>query len=235
MDRPSLERLLSQGHSLAEIGRRFDRHEATVGYWVKKHGLQAVNHGKHSAKGGLARDELEAMVEAYMSISQIAAAVGRSKATVRHWLARYGLVTHSGPRRERLRAAREAGVSTAVEKCRRHGNTAHHLDHEGYYRCKRCRTEAVMRRRRKLKRILVADAGGCCRLCGYDRYFGALQFHHLDPAAKSFGLSVRGLTPSLVKLRAEARKCVLLCSNCHAEVESGISSISGVAQVCDPG
>ena len=34
----------------------------------------------------------------------------------------------------------------------------------------------------------------------------------------------------LEKLRAEARKCVLLCSNCHAEVESGTASISGVAQ-----
>jgi transposase-like protein len=41
---------VSQGLSLAEIGRRFDLHEATVGYWVKKHGLQAVNHGKHAAR-----------------------------------------------------------------------------------------------------------------------------------------------------------------------------------------
>jgi transposase len=197
--------------------------------------MEAFSRGKHSAKGGLAQDELEAMVEVHMSIAQIAEAVGRSKATVRHWLARYGLLTQPGQRRQRTRAASKAGVSTVVEQCRRHGDTAHYLDHEGYYRCKRCRTEAVMRRRRKLKRTLVAEAGGCCQLCGYDRYSGALQFHHVDPAAKSFGLSVRGLTPSLARLRAEARKCVLLCSNCHAEVESGISSISGVAQVGDPG
>jgi transposase-like protein len=43
MDRASLEQLLDQGLSLAEIGRRFGLHEATVGYWVKKHGLRAVN------------------------------------------------------------------------------------------------------------------------------------------------------------------------------------------------
>ena len=30
-----------------------------------------------------------------------------------------------------------------------------------------------------------------------------------------------GVTLSLDSLRAEARKCVLLCSNCHAEVEAG--------------
>jgi hypothetical protein len=32
MDRSSLEVLLAQGLSLAEIGRRFGRHEATVAY-----------------------------------------------------------------------------------------------------------------------------------------------------------------------------------------------------------
>jgi transposase len=43
MDRASLEQLLGRGLSLAEIGRRFDLHEATVSYWVKKHGLEAVH------------------------------------------------------------------------------------------------------------------------------------------------------------------------------------------------
>jgi hypothetical protein len=29
---------------------------------------------------------------------------------------------------------------------------------------------------------------------------------------------------ALERLRAEARKCVLLCANCHAEVEAGMVS-----------
>jgi hypothetical protein len=57
-------------------------------------------------------------------------------------------------------------------------------------------------------------------LCGYDKYAGALQFHHLDPAAKAFVLSRDGSTRSLSEARAEAAKCVLLCANCHAEVEA---------------
>jgi hypothetical protein len=69
--------------------------------------------------------------------------------------------------------------------------------------------------------MLVAEAGGKCSLCGYARHPAALQFHHLDPGAKSFGLGVRGLTRSIEKLRAEAAKCVLLCANCHAELEVG--------------
>ncbi len=84
--------------------------------------------------------------------------------------------------------------------------------------------------------MLVSEAGGCCRLCGYDRCVAALEFHHLDPTTKQFGVAQQGVARSIERLRVEVRKCVLLCSNCHAEVESGVSAISGVAQVgTDPG
>jgi hypothetical protein len=42
---------------------------------------------------------------------------------------------------------------------------------------------------------------------------------------KSFALSRDGVTRSLAAARAEARKCVLLCSNCHAEVEAGAAHL----------
>jgi hypothetical protein len=51
---------------------------------------------------------------------------------------------------------------------------------------------------------------------------GALQFHHIDPTRKSFSLGREGVTRSLAKAREEARKCVLLCANCHAMVEAGL-------------
>jgi hypothetical protein len=38
-------------------------------------------------------------------------------------------------------------------------------------------------------------------------------------------VSAGGLTLSLDTLRAEIRKCVLLCSNCHAEVEAGVTTL----------
>jgi IS30 family transposase len=62
MERVELEGFLSQGLSLAEIGRQVGLHEATVGYWVQKHGLEAVNRRKHASKGEIQRDELEALV-----------------------------------------------------------------------------------------------------------------------------------------------------------------------------
>jgi transposase len=233
MDRASLEQLLGQGLSLAEIGKQVGRHEATIAYWVKKHGLSAVNHEKHVARGGLARDELEVLVARGMSIAQIAEAVDRSKGSVRHWLDKYALNTTNvggAPGRKGAREARAAGLSEMVLRCPRHGEVAHVRGSRGYFRCRTCRVEAVIRRRRKVKHLLVEEAGGCCMLCGYDRCVAALEFHHLDPDSKEFGVAQRG-AHSIERLRAEVRKCILLCSNCHAEVESGFNSISGVVQV----
>jgi hypothetical protein len=73
-----------------------------------------------------------------------------------------------------------------------------------------------------MKEILVAEAGGACALCGYARCLAALEFHHLDRDLKSYSVAARGLTRSLQEAREEAKKCVLLCSNCHAEVEAGL-------------
>jgi hypothetical protein len=72
----------------------------------------------------------------------------------------------------------------------------------------------------------VLEAGGCCQICGYDRYQGALAFQHLDPRAKVRTTANRGSTVAIETLRAEARKCVLLCHNCHAEVEGGVTQVS---------
>ncbi len=44
MDRESLEQMLGRGLSLAEIGRRFGKHEATVAYWAQKHGAAVSQH-----------------------------------------------------------------------------------------------------------------------------------------------------------------------------------------------
>lgn len=117
---------------------------------------------------------------------------------------------------------RSTGKKDVQLECRRHGLTRHvSVASERRLRCTKCRAEAVSRRRRKVKELLVAEAGGKCVLCGYSRHTAALQFHHVDPSNKAFGLGVRGITRSIEKLRAEAEKCVLLCANCHAELEVG--------------
>lgn len=86
---------------------------------------------------------------------------------------------------------------------------------------KRCVGESVTRRKQKVKRLLVEEAGGCCALCGYSRCIINLHFHHVDPAEKSFGLSMN-TTKAIARYREELKKCVLVCANCHGEIEAGL-------------
>jgi hypothetical protein len=172
-----------------------------------------------TARGAIERERLAKLVARDMSVRAIAAEVDRSPTTVRYWLARYGLKTTTAVRRA------PGGMEEGLAVCRRHGVTDHVLRADGAWRCARCAAEAVIRRRQRVKRLLVDEAGGACRLCGYDRCVRALHFHHVDPTSKKFQLGGRGLTLAIDALRAEAAKCVLLCSNCHAEVESGLREL----------
>lgn len=173
---------------------------------------------------GLGKAGLERLVSDGKTIEQMARDLDRSKATVRYWLEQHGLraAGRRGVRpREGVEAARAAGLARAQLQCPAHGMAEHVRDTRGYFRCGRCRQEAVIRRRRRVKELLVSEFGGCCQVCGYRRCLAALEFHHLDPSTKAFGVARRG-AHGIDRLRSEARKCVLLCSNCHAEVEDGV-------------
>lgn len=107
--------------------------------------------------------------------------------------------------------------------CPRHGVTdfARYGKTRPRWKCKRCVGEAVTRRLQKVKSTLVEEAGGCCAVCGYNRTVVNLHFHHVDPRAKSFAISV-ATGKSLGAYREETRKCVLVCANCHGEIEAGL-------------
>jgi transposase len=225
MEREVLAAQLEAGRSIEAIARAAGRSASTVAYWVNKYGLASSHAPKHRGRGGIPRERLEPLVAAGTPIRAMAAALDVSYSTVRYWLERHGLATPRARRLAQTAAGRAAGLDTVVGSCDRHGEVTFVRRGCDGFRCPRCRVEAVERRRRAVKRVLVAEAGGACALCGYDRTPAGLHFHHLDPALKSFGLARRGMTVSLASARAEAAKCVLLCSNRHAEVESGAAAL----------
>jgi transposase-like protein len=220
MGKARLASQLESGRSIEAIARDVGRDPSTVAYWVTKHGLASTHAAKHAARGGIARERLEELVEVGLSIRAIAQRLEVSYATVQHWLKKHGLRT------KRAEQPRGGDARSVERECPIHGPTTF-VKYSGtdHHRCLKCRKDRVVARRRKVKAILVEEAGGGCLLCGYDRYTGALQFHHLDPAEKSFGLGLRGVARSLERCREEARKCVLLCANCHAEVEAGVAAV----------
>jgi 5-methylcytosine-specific restriction endonuclease McrA len=83
---------------------------------------------------------------------------------------------------------------------------------------------AVSRRRRRIKEKAIELMGGKCQICGYDRYQGALDFHHVDPATKSFGIG-NGHSRSWDRVKEELAKCVSVCANCHGEITADIIAI----------
>lgn len=65
--------------------------------------------------------------------------------------------------------------------------------------------------------------GAKCVICNYSRCLKALDFHHVDPTNKSFDVSDKKL--KVKEIAAEAKKCVLLCTNCHRELHAGLLTI----------
>jgi len=71
--------------------------------------------------------------------------------------------------------------------------------------------------RRKRKSILIKMLGGCCVECGYKKSITALSFHHKDPKTKLFDISNGHMMSDWDSVVKEAKKCEILCLNCHSE------------------
>lgn len=120
-------------------------------------------------------------------------------------------------------------MTVTLKICAKHGLTKYIKQGISKTRCSACNVEKNAERRKLRKRKLIEYLGGKCSECGYDKCDRALQFHHLDPSTKEFNLSDKGRSTSWEKSLKEADKCVLLCANCHMEVEDGIITLRGRA------
>ena len=111
--------------------------------------------------------------------------------------------------------------------CKRHGFTEYVL-RNGRYRCKQCSIERTNDIRRNVKIALVEYKGGKCEICGYDKCKQALEFHHIDPNEKEFGIGEKGYTRSIERVKEEVDKCLLVCANCHRELHAGLINIEDI-------
>ena len=102
------------------------------------------------------------------------------------------------------------------------GNTLH--GRQVKYCCDKCKNDknqnyqTQQARGFKRKRELVLAKGGECEKCGYDRNLSSLIFHHINPKTKKRSLTLRECSNNKLEvLLEEAKKCKLLCHNCHGE------------------
>lgn len=81
-------------------------------------------------------------------------------------------------------------------------------------------SQKVIDWRKRTKARMVEAMGGSCACCGYNQHVEIFQFHHLDPSVKRFTMgNIRASPKKWSTIVEELRKCVMLCANCHAEVE----------------
>jgi protein-arginine kinase activator protein McsA len=65
-----------------------------------------------------------------------------------------------------------------------------------------------------------------CKLCRYKRCSSALDFHHLDPSTKEYGISkMVNDKMSIHLIKKEMRKCIVVCGNCHKEIHENVTEI----------
>lgn len=77
------------------------------------------------------------------------------------------------------------------------------------------------RRIKQYKEELIKNLGGKCEICGYNKCFAAFDFHHKS-GIKEYNIAQLLGKVSKKKILKEAKKCNLLCSNCHRELHYGI-------------
>lgn len=84
---------------------------------------------------------------------------------------------------------------------------------ERYWKiCGSCGKKIYREKEKQLRKQLIKQFGGKCKICGYKKFFECLEFHHLDKSMKK-GQYFLGV---IVK---HPEKFELLCNRCHREVE----------------
>jgi hypothetical protein len=74
--------------------------------------------------------------------------------------------------------------------------------------------------------------GDKCWICGYNRTWRNIAFHHVDKSQKLFGLTTREFVGyKWSRVFIEMQKCVVVCMNCHGEIHDNIISDKEISKL----
>ena len=175
-------------------------------------------------------DALKELIEKKYTIRKIAKELNRSQGSIKHRLKKYKLKTHSDWCRVRKEQRREIvnGYKTCP-KCHEKFSLIpenFYIKKSGKFHCwcKKCNDTITYQKQTERKKLCVEYKGGKCSICGYNRYIGSLDFHHVDPTKKEFNISrLRTYTWDILKL--ELDKCICVCKNCHGEIHGKLKMV----------
>jgi len=170
------------------------------------------------------KELLEQFVNQNLSANKIAKELNLSLSTIRYWLRKYNLKTNFVTFRDQIKRTEVQTGNKTCPSCKICKNVSNFYirknttDLSSY--CKQCFITLTLAKQRKFKIQCIEYKGGSCINCGYNKYAGALEFHHLDPSKKDFHISKSRSWKFDEKTKQELDKCALLCANCHREAHS---------------
>ena len=109
--------------------------------------------------------------------------------------------------------------STKVKKAQKKYDQKYYSTERGSAARRQASTRNHKKNRLLWNRIIKEKGMDRCSICGYDKCFAAIDFHHRDPLTKLYNIGTvlaRFPTPERI---AELDKTDALCRNCHAELE----------------
>lgn len=178
--------------------------------------------------------DLELLINDGLSIADISKKYNKSKSSIRYWMKKYNLKSRNSQIGKGVVCLKKTKVRDldSLIYCpmcksnftidyfylRRNGSGASPY-------CKSCTNIQTVARQQLFKRKCIEYKGGSCISCGYKKYDGALEFHHIDPSKKDFRISNSKSRQYGSKIELELDKCMLLCSNCHREEHAKLKGL----------
>lgn len=168
------------------------------------------------------KDFLERCLGEGMSLPEIGQIVGRPPGTIGYWVRKHGLVANGSTKFRPGKGLQREPLATLVGEGKTLGQIASELE-VGFQTVRYWIAKYELprphevRAARTAERLRTGDTRGT-RTC---RRHGDVEFR--DGCAWS--LAQNGYTNGIEFARQEATKCVLLCANCHVEVERGLTEL----------
>lgn len=154
---------------------------------------------------------LEELVNQNLSSREIAKRLDMSQTNIRYWLKKFNLTTIKKSKDDLCKVCLICNINKSKAEFYTLANS------KTFSYCISCERKRAIQRQQDFKIACVKYKGGKCIYCGYNKSFAALDFHHLDPNQKDFGIAQVKKLILNNEIKNELDKCILLCANCHRE------------------
>jgi hypothetical protein len=115
---------------------------------------------------------------------------------------------------------RKNSLQPICKKCKNEYDKAWYINNTRRRENLNIRAKERVIRNKKFLREYKLSIG--CKLCGYNKTYHALEFHHVDGNDKKYNVSLMR-TLSIETVMKEIEKCIVVCANCHREIHSDLN------------